>query len=73
VIRNKVDLFAERQVSTAQGVELAKRYNIPFFEASAKTRVNVTEQFYKLVWEVIYQDNLPNGTPSQKKKNCNVM
>ncbi len=45
----------EREVSTAEGVDLAKSLKIPFFEASAKTPTNNFEQFHggNNFWEFI--------------------
>ena len=48
LIGNKVDLEEDRVVSRKEGEELAKRHQIPFFETSAKTPVNVEEMFQAL-------------------------
>jgi GTPase KRas protein len=46
-------LESERQVTTSEGQELAKSFNnCPFFETSAKKRINVEEAFYQLVREI---------------------
>jgi GTPase SAR1 family protein len=45
---NKSDLEAERTVSREQGDQLARNYNIAFFETSAKTRTNIEESFFQL-------------------------
>jgi GTPase SAR1 family protein len=42
-------LESERQVTTAEGMEKAKKYRIPFYETSAKTRTNVEEAIFDLV------------------------
>jgi len=52
VVGNKSDLESERQVSTQEGMDLARSFGAPFFESSAKTRVNVEESFYQLVREI---------------------
>ena len=41
LVGNKIDIESSRQVSYKKGVELAKKYNIPFFECSAKKGINV--------------------------------
>jgi GTPase KRas protein len=52
LVANKSDLENERQVTTGEGQDLAKSFNIPFMETSAKTRVNVEESFFELVREI---------------------
>lgn len=49
VVGNKCDLEIERQVSYEEGLSLAKSFNSPFLETSAKQRINVEEAFYGLV------------------------
>ena len=46
---NKCDLENERKVSYQEGEKLAKEWNCPFFETSAKTKINNVECFYKIV------------------------
>jgi small GTP-binding protein len=45
----KSDLEEERQLSQAEGLEVAVRYNCAWMEASAKTRTNLDEAFTALV------------------------
>ena len=45
LIGNKCDLKEERQVTTEEGKNLAKKYEISFYETSAKTGENVQEAF----------------------------
>lgn len=45
---NKCDLESERQVTKAEGENLAKSWRIPFFETSAKNRINVEEAIQEL-------------------------
>jgi len=53
IVGNKCDLpINEREVTLAEGQELAKRVGAPFFETSAKTRVNVEECFVECVREI---------------------
>jgi GTPase KRas protein len=52
LVGNKCDLVNERQVSTEEGSSLAKVWNCPFFETSAKARINVEECFFQLVREI---------------------
>eukprot|EP01084_Bolivina_argentea_P204747 349709_1 len=48
LVGTKCDLEHERQVSTEEAVELAKEWNIPYVETSAKEKINV-ELLYDLV------------------------
>ena len=43
LVGNKCDLESERQVTFDEGQTKAKRYGIPFFETSAKSRINIDE------------------------------
>jgi len=52
VVGNKCDLESERQVSKAEGQDLAKSFGCPFLETSAKSRINVEESFFELVREI---------------------
>eukprot|EP01099_Mayorella_cantabrigiensis_P006564 TRINITY_DN551_c0_g1_i5.p1 TRINITY_DN551_c0_g1~~TRINITY_DN551_c0_g1_i5.p1 ORF type:complete len:193 (-),score=60.87 TRINITY_DN551_c0_g1_i5:236-814(-) len=65
LVGNKSDLEAERQVTKVEGQDLAKSYGCPFFESSAKTRVNVEEGFYQLVREI--RKSGPGGGGAGKK------
>lgn len=49
LVGNKCDLEKERQVSYEEGAELALQFNCPFFETSAKQKINIEEGFYGLV------------------------
>ena len=42
---NKSDLEKERIISKKEGENLAKKYEIPFFECSAKKNININEIF----------------------------
>ena len=72
---NKCDLESERQVSAAEGEELAKSFTVPFLETSAKTRVNVEEAFFQLVREIrrMKKDDSAGGKPAGKKKKCLIL
>ncbi len=49
LVGNKSDAVNERYVSYQEGVELSKKYNMPFFETSAKNGQNINETFTKLI------------------------
>lgn len=52
IVGNKCDLEKEREVSFNEGKELARSFEAPFFETSAKARINVEEAFFQLVREI---------------------
>jgi GTPase KRas len=52
VVGNKCDLEHERQVSRAEGEQLARQFGCKFIETSAKSRINVDNAFYDLVREI---------------------
>jgi len=65
LVGNKADLDSQRKVPRAQGEELANSFGCGFFEASAKTRLNVEEIFQSLLRLVF----ATRGT-RKRKKNC---
>ena len=50
---NKNDLKEHRQVKVSEGKTLAKKYNIKFFETSAKDGINIKEGFESLIREIL--------------------
>mmetsp|Transcript_9114 Transcript_9114/g.15911 ORF Transcript_9114/g.15911 Transcript_9114/m.15911 type:complete len:205 (+) Transcript_9114:60-674(+) len=53
VVANKTDLEGQRQVSTQEGQEFAKRHGCLFVETSAKANVAVTQAFDELVRKIL--------------------
>ena len=51
LVGNKCDL-PTRNVESTSAKEMAKVYQIPFIETSAKTRMGVDDAFYTLVREI---------------------
>ena len=70
LIGNKIDLENERVVSKEEGEKLAEKYNIEFFECSAKNGINVNEAFQYLIDSCveIHHDDIFNAI---KKININ--
>jgi GTPase SAR1 family protein len=60
-------LKCKRQVTTGEGQDLARSFGAPFFESSAKTRINVEECFFELVREI--RRDLQGSAPGKKKQN----
>jgi len=48
LVGNKCDLKDERQVEYTEGAELAKKWNCPFFETSAKIKLNNEACFFRI-------------------------
>eukprot|EP00300_Choanocystis_sp_HF-7_P026269 c29165_g1_i1.p1 GENE.c29165_g1_i1~~c29165_g1_i1.p1 ORF type:complete len:186 (+),score=44.14 c29165_g1_i1:184-741(+) len=67
---NKCDLEDEREVSEAQGRKLATGFGVPFFEASAKLRLNVDESFFELVREIRKVRSAKAATVVFKRRRC---
>ena len=77
LIGNKIDKNEERKITTEQGAKLAEEYNIPFFEASAKSGENVEEVFknlYKKISEVYIDIQKERGeklnSKNKKRTKC---
>jgi GTPase KRas protein len=74
LIGNKCDLEENRQVTTAEGSELAKSWGAPFRETSAKARINVDECWFDLVREVrACGDANPKERKKKKKLNFRAL
>mmetsp|Transcript_13423 Transcript_13423/g.32916 ORF Transcript_13423/g.32916 Transcript_13423/m.32916 type:complete len:217 (+) Transcript_13423:252-902(+) len=63
LIGNKIDLVNDepntREVSIDEGKEFARERNVPFFETSAKTNINVQEAFIQMIKQ-IYANTVSN-------------
>jgi GTPase KRas protein len=72
LVGNKCDLKDERQVEYTEGAELAKKWNCPFFETSAKIKLNNEACFFELVREI---RKLDKATPIKavKKKSTRTI
>ena len=68
---NKCDLSDERQVPLIEGEDLARSFQAPFFETSAKLRLNVDDIFFNIVREIKKYILSTNQTTEKKKhKKC---
>lgn len=79
LVGNKSDLKAERQVPREIGTNLSRAWgNVPYYEASARKRVNVEEIFIDVVRQCRVLDaanGTANGSRKGKgdKKKCVIM
>lgn len=55
LVGNKCDLENEREVPTDEGERMAQGWRCPFFEVSAKRRVNVDNVFSEAVHQIVRQ------------------
>ena len=53
MIGNKLDLAEERQIVESEAEEFAKRYNLEYFETSAKNGDNIKDAFIRLGQEIL--------------------
>jgi GTPase KRas protein len=72
LVGNKSDLEEDRMVSTQAGKELAQKFKCPFYEASAKNRVNVEESFFDCVREIKKTRAIPNKKMLARSSGCLV-
>ena len=77
LVGNKVDDEGNRVVPKSEGEEIAKEFNLPFFECSAKSDINVTPVFDTLIKKIIEVNpknregqKLNQNKKAEKKKCC---
>eukprot|EP00456_Euglypha_rotunda_P082405 TRINITY_DN810_c0_g2_i5.p1 TRINITY_DN810_c0_g2~~TRINITY_DN810_c0_g2_i5.p1 ORF type:complete len:192 (-),score=45.99 TRINITY_DN810_c0_g2_i5:92-667(-) len=70
---NKADLKDERQVEYNDGANLAKQWNCPFFETSAKIKLNNEACFFELVREIRKQNKTSGVKKPGGKKLCTIL
>jgi len=62
LVGSKCDLEADREIKSEEGKQLAEKFGCPFYETSAKTKVNVDEVFEQLVRIVKQAKQQDGGT-----------
>jgi len=70
LVGNKKDLIYDRQVSSEDGQELAKKWGCDFFETSAKNNENISNIFSTLL-AAIQRDAMPE--PQKEEGFCVLM
>ena len=76
LVGNKCDLEAHREISKGEGELLARSWQCPFFETSAKERINIDETFHELVRRMKRYQSATSQEKKKKKeksKKCVVM
>jgi len=76
LVGNKCDLESDREVPTEDAVELATELGCPFFEASAKLRINCDQVLQELMEEIALhklQQVSNSRVTGWKKESCLVM
>lgn len=72
LVGNKCDLEDERVVGKEQGQNLARQWNnCAFLESSAKSKININEIFYDLVWQINRKTPVPGKI--RKKSTCQLL
>ncbi|ORX56254.1 ras related protein 1b [Hesseltinella vesiculosa] len=72
LVGNKCDLEEERAVSREQGMMLSQKWGgKPFYETSARFKINVDEVFYDVVRQINMQ--MPNKDKTKKKFKCTIL
>eukprot|EP01123_Difflugia_compressa_P004288 TRINITY_DN15669_c0_g1_i1.p1 TRINITY_DN15669_c0_g1~~TRINITY_DN15669_c0_g1_i1.p1 ORF type:complete len:121 (+),score=22.53 TRINITY_DN15669_c0_g1_i1:111-473(+) len=71
---NKCDLENERQISKDDGKRLGRCWGCPFYETSARERINIENVFFDLVREI--RKDIQRTQPTikkKKKKTCQLL
>ncbi|KAB5562896.1 ras family-domain-containing protein [Coniochaeta sp. 2T2.1] len=58
IVGNKCDLEEQRQVERAKAYSLSQRWQAPYYESSARTRMNVDEVFVDLCRQMLRRDDV---------------
>ena len=69
---NKADLTDQRKVSYERGEALAKQWGVPFFETSAKMKLNNDICFFEIVRE-IRKTRIPKKNKNNRKNHCVIL
>jgi len=79
ILANKCDLEKDREVSVMEGKSFADSIGAPFYETSAKNRINVEEGFYQLVRQVrkwnsmVQEEKVPDDKGKRKRRFCRII
>ncbi|KAF9166439.1 hypothetical protein BGX21_000319, partial [Mortierella sp. AD011] len=75
LVGNKCDLEGDRKVPREKGELLSQKWGgTPFYETSARTRINVDEVFYDLVRMINRQNPIKvDKSKGNKVKKCAIL
>jgi len=74
LVGNKCDLGPERQVPNEEGQKLANEWGCPFFETSAKKKINHDECFFQLVREIRKSESTkPKKAAKKSGFKCSIL
>jgi Ras family protein len=57
LVANKCDLYNKREISTEEGKSMAKLFNCPYLEVSAKSNDNINKMFSMILVEIKKMEN----------------
>lgn len=72
IVANKIDLVDTRVISKESGLELAKEYNMPYFECSAKSGFAVNEAMTCLIDTIVIAKNPQQNNDEPEPDTLNV-
>ncbi|KAH0788132.1 Ras-related protein RABD1 [Histomonas meleagridis] len=72
LIGNKCDLNNVREVKEEEGEQLAREYDIPFMETSAKDSLNVDNLFYTMAIAMKEKAGVSTSQQTETKESCEL-
>ena len=75
IMGNKTDIEGKREVTYNQGLALAKEYNVPFIETSAKSGTNISDAFTMIANEIfkIQQEGAKKSKSKTEERQSTVI
>lgn len=73
LVGNKYDLKDSRNVPSNSCLEMANFWNVPYFEVSAKNKMNVDDVFYELIGIILQKKKNENCIDVDDRSNNNIV